>query len=207
MQAIITVGVSASGKTTWAMKQSDYVTISRDDIRFNYIIDEADWSKYIFSKANEQAVTEVFYELVELYAGLGKDIIIADTNLNSKYRNILVDKLIEFGYNTYIIDFPVGLSEAILRDSNRSNPVGEKVIIRQYKQWEAYLCEDYKPSLVYAMDTPVLATLHGITYYAHYSGHNSDGKPTVWNDGKTSYTAIEPIVVDQVRPVIRLRQC
>jgi predicted kinase len=214
MRAIITVGVSASGKTTWAMNQSGYVTISRDDIRFNYIIDEYDWSKYTFNISNEEDVTETFNELVEMYAGLGKNIIIADTNLNLKYRNILVDKLIALGYNTYIKEFPIELSEAVSRDAARVNPVGEKVISRQYKQWEVYLQDEEKEMYqrlanvcVYDIDTPVLATDQGITFYAHYSGHDINGKPTVWDDGRTSYTAIEKIVVEQIEPVVRLRQC
>ena len=37
MKLIMTVGVSASGKTTWAKEQKHCVNINRDDIRFNIV--------------------------------------------------------------------------------------------------------------------------------------------------------------------------
>ena len=52
MKLIMTVGISASGKTTWAETQKHcMVNINRDDIRFNIVQPGSDWSTYKFSES------------------------------------------------------------------------------------------------------------------------------------------------------------
>lgn len=53
-QAILTVGISSSGKTTWAEKfvfeNPSWVNINRDDVRFTLFTNGVrDWGKYKFS--------------------------------------------------------------------------------------------------------------------------------------------------------------
>lgn len=49
MKAIITVGISGSGKTTWAEQQEGFININRDDIRFDYFCGGVrDWKLYSF---------------------------------------------------------------------------------------------------------------------------------------------------------------
>lgn len=142
----ITVGISASGKSTWADKkvQEDaskgitVVNINRDTIRFNDVLPGSDWSTYKFTKAREQAVSEIALQQFNDAVAAEYDIIISDTNLNEVYRNAWVERGEENGYQVEIVDFPITLEEAWKRDAARVNGVGHNTIYQQYKQWEEY---------------------------------------------------------------------
>lgn len=137
---IITQGISASGKTYWAedfVKQNpEYININRDDIRGELFCDgDLDWSKYKFTKAKENKVTETQNQRICDAVTEGKNIIISDTNLNTKtlvrLSNLpcLVDY--EFEYKVFEVD----LLLALQRDAQRKNGVGYKVITKQYKSF------------------------------------------------------------------------
>ena len=143
MKAILTVGVSASGKTTWAeqfVKENEWwVNINRDDIRFT-ILGERDWSKWDWK--NEKRVTTVQEQLIFDAAIEEKNIIISDTNLNKKFREQMIQKLEEKGYTVTLKMFPVSFEEAVKRDAQRANGVGYSVIAKQYDQWGEEFAED-----------------------------------------------------------------
>jgi predicted kinase len=155
MNAIITIGISCSGKTTWANEYSilnpTYYVISRDDIRRkiqqeNGIVvgnSGVNWSKWKWS--DEKLVTEEFWKIIDNIVTLRDDffiepnIIIADTNLNSHYRKLLIEKLFDVGFNVEIKEFDVSIEDAWKRDAVRENGVGHSVIAKQYNQWLDYL--------------------------------------------------------------------
>lgn len=133
MKAIITVGISGSGKTTWAEQQEGFININRDDIRFDYFCGGVrDWKLYNFKK-NEKHVTETQKALIEAAAKIEADIIISDTNLKKDRNNQLKQKLESLGYEVEFKFFPCPLPEAILRDDGRSARVGPDVITMQYE--------------------------------------------------------------------------
>lgn len=167
MKAILTVGVSASGKTTWAeqfVKENDgWVNINRDDIRFA-ILGERDWSKWNWK--NEKRVTGVQEQLIFDAVMEEKDIIISDTNLNKKFREQMIQKLEEKGYNVTLKMFPVSFEEAVKRDTQRANGVGYSVIAKQYEQWEEQFGENkhqYTPQLPVCVIIDVDGTLAHMT--------------------------------------------
>ena len=88
-KAIITVGVSGSGKTTWAKKQSGFAIISRDDIRAEMYYSETgkpfEWSAWKWSK--EDDVTAIQNQKFKTASENGYNIIVADTNLNKGRAN------------------------------------------------------------------------------------------------------------------------
>ena len=145
MKLILTVGISASGKTTWAEKQkyeysgNNNLNINRDDIRFNIVQPGSDWSTYKFSKKNEKRVTEIELMIAEKGVKFESNIIISNTNLNPKTRNFWMNFAKEHGYEFEIKEFPITLEEAIKRDNLRQNSVGEQVIRKQYQQWLEYI--------------------------------------------------------------------
>ena len=128
MKAIITVGVSASGKTTWAKqfaKEASAPTwiVSRDDIRrqileskLNKILEPGElWRKWKWK--DEDEVTKIALTAIADAAFKGVDLIIADTNLNKKFRDQLIADLEHFGYDVEIKLFPVTFDEACKRDA------------------------------------------------------------------------------------------
>jgi ABC-type oligopeptide transport system ATPase subunit len=119
-KAIITVGISGSGKSTFAKTllsveglykgATDYhvrlneeghlsekwIEINRDNLRFDY--KTPDWTKYRFTKRKENEVTrkqeEMFYRAEER----NLNIVCSDTNLNPKTRNKWIELLESLDY-------------------------------------------------------------------------------------------------------------
>lgn len=163
MNAILTVGVSASGKTTWAenfVKENDgWANINHDDIRFS-ILGVRDWSKWNWK--NEKRVTEIQEQLIFDAMLEKKNIIISDTNLNKKFREEIIQKLEDKGYDVTLKMFPVSFEEAVNRDTYRANGVGYSIIAKQYEQWEEQFGGEkyqYKPQLPFCIIVDVDGTL------------------------------------------------
>jgi len=134
MRCIVCVGISASGKTTWAEQfcrnRNDWVNINRDEIRFHG--GTPDWYNYKFKKSKEDIVTKTASKMISMACKAEKNIIISDTNLNVKRREALIETLETYGYEVEVKLFEVTLKEAIARDKQREGGVGEEVI---YRQW------------------------------------------------------------------------
>jgi len=165
MKAVITVGVSASGKSHWAREQKDFRVIERDVFRRHILTNtvpdlgmENMWKHWKFpNKAGEAAVTVLVNETIEDCATVGGDLICADTNLNPKYRDALVAKLEGLGYEVELKYFPVDFMVAVKRDERRRDSVGRDVIYKQlteYKKYNVhgignkYVADTSKPSAV-----------------------------------------------------------
>ena len=132
---ILTRGIPASGKSTWAkqevLKDPEHsVRINRDDLR--------NMSGQYWVPARENYITSCRNQLLNIAVYMGFNTIILDAmNLNPKdidYITMIVDnfnKALE-GDNQYKIEFKdftnVPLNVCIERDSKRENPLGEKVI-------------------------------------------------------------------------------
>lgn len=141
LKAKLTVGISASGKSTWAekfCKENGWYNSNRDDIRFTEIIKERSWDKYKFTKENENRVTQLQEDQWKLSAQLGQNLVVSDTNLSDRTRNNTIRKLEELGYEVELVDFPVTYEEALRRDTLRANGVGAKVIYGQWQNWLKY---------------------------------------------------------------------
>lgn len=157
MKAILTIGVSASGKSTWAaeyvanklMDNEKWLVINQDDIRLFLIkqdkgnnIDEVkelkSWN-YDPVGVSEDRVKAVWDGLVKnaiekKYEG----IIICDTNLDGGVKKI--DKLINLGVNDISTQFfPITMEEALSRDSHRKFSVGEAVLKMQFDKLDKFL--------------------------------------------------------------------
>ena len=142
---ILTRGIPASGKSTWAkqevLKDPEHsIRINRDDLR--------NMSGKYWVPAREDYIISCRNQLLNLAICIGFDtIIIDDMNLNTKdfeYVSIVVDKaneIIKDTKNQYKIEFKdftnVPLDVCLERDSKRENPIGENVIrgiFNKYKE-------------------------------------------------------------------------
>lgn len=151
MKAILTVGIPASGKTSWAeeyCKQTGAKNINRDDLRMR-IFELSDYRDYKFNKTNEEHVTMEQRKIIKSYAEAGRDIVISDTNLNKGRNQQLTNFLESLGYDVEEKLFPVDFFEAVKRDYNRRDrsPVGRAVIYRMYRAFMEYIeFEKYVPN-------------------------------------------------------------
>lgn len=143
LEMIITVGVSGSGKTTWAKAHVEHspkqwVVISRDEAR-RELFPEFAPHEYKHTKAREKKVSEYCESVFNLSTGLENNVIIADTNLNPAYRELWKKRGEENGYEVTFQDFPMTYEEILQRNQHRgTTSVPSTVLLRQWKQWCEY---------------------------------------------------------------------
>ena len=130
----ITRGLPASGKSTWAREhlasqpKGSVVIVCRDDLRL--MLHNNVWSKH-----NEKATKAARDVLIRLNLLEGRDVICADTNLDSGTQEHLQNIAAQVEAEVEFVDFTdVPLRVCLDRDSRRENPVGSKVINRLYRQ-------------------------------------------------------------------------
>lgn len=151
---IMTKGLPASGKTTWAKEQvkkgnGRVKRVNKDDLRA--MIDAGQWSK-----KNEEVILEVRDMLIRHFLVRGYDVIVDDTNLAPKHQEKLAEIAEGFQVMLEEEDFTdVSLSECLRRDSERANSVGEQVIRTMYNSFikkKGHVAQYVKPP--YSEDLP-----------------------------------------------------
>jgi len=149
LKITLTVGIPASGKSTWAKdevrKEPEKITrINRDDLR-NMM------SNYHFSDANEKLVTSAKTFMVRQALLYGRDVIVDETNLNRRNFDDMVKLVKEMNIDCMVMEKPffIELDEAILRDSKRegSGRVGEDVVRKFWKKSGGAGHKHYKPRI------------------------------------------------------------
>jgi predicted kinase len=184
MKAIITIGVSASGKSTWADEYQNKnrltVRCERDKIRATILNEKTSgetrgrliWSKWKWKWEDE--VTNRFWQYMEEVAQRGLDIIISDTNLNRSRLDQMKQRLTSLGYDEIVEqEFHITFAEACARDTARANGVGHSVIARQFEQYHQMYTEQYHPD-----KTKPLAAIFDIDGTLAIKG---DRSPFEWN--------------------------
>lgn len=192
MKAVITVGVSASGKSYWADAQAGYTVINRDNIRRRILMAEGlltsteqnMWKVWDFKR--EPEVTAVVDRLLD-EAREGRDnVIFSDTNLNPGRLKNRVIQLESMGYTVEIKYFPVAFEVALERDRNRIHSVGEKSIRQQWLKWLALPqngIRKYKRNdlLPYAIIVDVDGTVAKRGDRSPYDWHRVDEDECMWH--------------------------
>lgn len=137
---IITVGISGSGKSTWAHERwmvnpDRFVIVNRDKIRellFGYT-EESISNYYELPNINkfEKQVTRYEDTLIHDALNHGKDVIVDATHLTRKY----LERFKFWNVPTEIVVFEIELDRALSRDFSRNRSVGEEVIRKQYNRF------------------------------------------------------------------------
>jgi predicted kinase len=129
---IMLKSLPAAGKTSWAKEyQKNHPgtkRVNKDDLRS--MLDNSEWSK-----SNEKFVIRMRDTVVCEALSAGIDVIVDDTNLDSKHEARLRELAERFNCEFELKFFDVDLDECIRRDAKRSNPVGSKVIIGMYNRY------------------------------------------------------------------------
>lgn len=145
---ILTKGLPASGKSTWAKEQVNndkgaYKRISKDDLRA--MLDAGN-----HTKANESFILEIRDWLIIEALKRGKHVIVDDTNLNPIHEQRIKDIAKKYNAIVEIKDFTgISLEECIKRDSTRINSVGKDVIIKMYNRYLRPLTTPQIPKVKY----------------------------------------------------------
>lgn len=130
---ILTKGLPASGKSTWAKSKIDknpgkYKRVNKDDIRA--MLDNSKWSK-----SNEKFVLSVRDSIIISALSDGKHVIVDDTNLHPKHES-QIRELVKGIAKVEIKDFTEITPETCIKwDLTRLNSVGSEVIRNMYNQF------------------------------------------------------------------------
>lgn len=147
MKAVITVGISASGKSTWAnaWDQRSYLNINRDEMRWRIMREKnltPCWENWKWKWEGE--VTKRIDFILSQAAVVKDDIIISDTNLNPGKRAALKKRLEDMGYEVEIKVFHITFEEALKRDMAREHGVGFWVLNDQWERYNAEFGDKYE---------------------------------------------------------------
>ncbi|MEU4428444.1 AAA family ATPase [Actinoplanes sp. NPDC024001] len=132
---LITRGLPASGKTTFARKlQPDVVRVNRDDLRVML------HGRRLFTQRAEAQVTQAQRAAVEALLRAHGSVIVDDTNLRAKTVREWAEMAARFEAAFEVHDFTdVPLEECLRRDAERSEEVrvGEDAIRRMHERYLA----------------------------------------------------------------------
>jgi predicted kinase len=202
MKAFVTVGIPASGKSTWAREicrpgnshcEDEVFEINRDAIREGIFFDRVHgqggftWAKWKWKWESE--VTEIANQMIEEHADLRQSIVISDTNLHQGRRDALIEKLKALGYEVHVEVFHVGFEEALKRDAARANGVGVKAIAEMYEKYCAQFVKQATKSAM--LPDAVIVDVDGTLAHMHSRG------PFEWD--KVGEDDLKPIVAEMVR--------
>lgn len=160
-RCILTIGISASGKTTWAeeyvenmirLEKEYWVNLNRDDIRHEVFEQKTGRMNFSWSQWNrkwEKLVTAEWKKRIEHICQdyTIKGVVISDTNLNPTTREFLTNRFESAGFKVVLQHFPIDYETAVKRDLSRINPVGSAVIAEQIQKYWAQFGDRYTPDI------------------------------------------------------------
>lgn len=132
-QVIITKGLPASGKSTWAKQfvkdqpKNTWVRINRDELRAML---GSEWCKGF-----EKMVRDVRNQVMSIALSAQQSVVIDDTNLSPDNIERLRAIAKSYGVTPEYKIFDTSLETCIARDYKRDKPVGELVIREMYQRW------------------------------------------------------------------------
>ena len=135
---ILTRGIPASGKTTWAKAWlaegheggDDRVRLNRDDLR-QMLKGRRSGLLWV----DEERITTMQHAAAREALSRGFDVIVDDMNLRARYVRAWLALAESVGADVEIIDFHIELADAIARDAGREHPVGGDVISAIYERF------------------------------------------------------------------------
>jgi len=130
---IMTKGLPASGKSTWAKKhvneRQGWVRISNDELRTCFF-------NRVFSKQDTKHIENIRATMINYALEKKLNIVVDNTNLAPRHEEAYRNLCAEHGYRFQVKSFlDVPVEECIRRDKLRPNPVRSGVILDMYNRF------------------------------------------------------------------------
>lgn len=127
---ILMIGVPGSGKSTLAQKVAEkgFMIMNADSIREELYGSAAE-------QGDPQQVFDLFFERLEKAMAEGKDIIIDNTNINTKQRKPILERATKHGYGDiqlWLMDVP--LEVCLDRNRARDRVVQEDIVANMFME-------------------------------------------------------------------------
>lgn len=155
---IIMQGLPASGKSTKAKEimkaDGNCIRLNKDLLRTMLHFDEFNGKKESLTRQASRTLATEFLK--------DKNVIIDDTNLNTKTLQSWKDLANEVGAKVEVVKMDTDWRECVERDSKRQNKVGKNVIVQMARQWGLYYFD--KQEVICDID----GTLCDISERLHY---------------------------------------
>ena len=137
----ITIGISGSGKSTWAKRvcsvNKSTIRINRDDLRASLSgMELSDYFQKVDKTPLESLITSLSWKIANDAINRGNNVILDNTHLNIKYFKDVLNNITEdcdFQVQWFFVD----INDCIERDSKRETVIGEEVIRKQYDRFLA----------------------------------------------------------------------
>lgn len=142
LTVIMTRGMQASGKSSWAIDfvqgHQDYKRCNRDSLRRMA-------SNYTYDDLNEALVSRIEKETIRQIIDSGYHVVIDNMHLSDKTLEKTKQWITAYAKEkgitvSFVIrDFPITLAEALNRDAARTNPLGATVLKKTWRDYEVPL--------------------------------------------------------------------
>ena len=187
MKAYITIGLPASGKSTWAREKianskQIIFRINNDDIR-NIIYDQLGYRNW--GGAIEAQVAQMRQNQIRDAAEQGLDCVVDNTHMNPRTLKQTREYCESLGYTVETVDFRhVSVEECVQRDSLRvgHEQVGEQVIRRMYRQYGQLRNETALPRWQFQEGLPVAVIVDIDGTLAEMTDRGPYDEHAVYND-------------------------
>ncbi len=131
---VLLVGVPGAGKTTLSKQLMDkgYVSLNADSIRQQLWGDAAE-------QKEPERVFEIFYERLEQSLAEQIDIVIDNTNINTKHRSPILQRAIKAGYHDiqlWILDVP--LEVCLAQNRSRQRAVPDEIVVNYFNTLQGH---------------------------------------------------------------------
>jgi predicted kinase len=143
-KVILTIGISNSGKSTWAREfckaNPMFRDINRDDLRIALYCegDRSKYHTYKFSKDKESMITDMAVVSAKSAVKTGQGMVISDTNLNDTTRTFWKNFAKENGLPYEEVEFDVPLHICLGRNRKRDITLPERVLRQQYSSFRKF---------------------------------------------------------------------
>lgn len=140
---IITVGIPACGKSTWAKQfvkdNPEFLRVERDELRAKCYTATGNLWDYKFGKHKEAGVTLKAIDQIRLALLSGRSVMVSDTNLREGTRRQLQMIASEHGIEMETEVFDVPFHQTLKWNAKRPDHVPENVMIHMERRMRQYM--------------------------------------------------------------------